>query len=337
MRTVSRKNHSGTPTRARKPNPSPLLDGGPAFTGPSKMSRMAGVLERLGCPLEGGTHNPLMGNKELAVAAMQSYVTIHGFFPNKNQLNGQGLGVLRQVMAAHGGMGKMKELVSMGRKEISLPVPKRKKKAAKPKPAPKPKPKPKPKAERKKKPTIIPSLSKPGFSASEKAFVSLEEELPPREFRRVMKFLNSTFESRMSREADSNDAYFSLAEDLKIPVDAIGRRLFFRKCDVPALLLAAKLETGTAKIIDSEIEKLHRQLRSLKKKDIWKIGLKLWTAREFWLNKQKSANFSAASMNLLMHIVQPKRVTDFFAETHSEFCTQVESPKLRRHSNLLSA
>ena len=141
----------------------------------------------------------------------------------------------------------------------------------------------------------------------------------------------------MSREGDNNDAYFALAENLKIPVDAVARKLFFRKCDIPALLLAAKLETGTTRMIELEVEKLHREFLSLKRKHLWKIGLKLWTAREFWLNKQKSANFSEASRDLLMRIVQTKRVTDFFAKTHSEFCTQEESPKLRRHSNLLSA
>ncbi len=345
MGTASAKNNTrviSTPLREPKvsirtspgskyPIRSPLIGGDDqAYApGPSPQEKMFSVLKEAGCPLEGDIYNPLFGDKETAVFLLQAYVDAHGFFPTSTQLDGQGLSVLRSVMRAQGGATKMKGMVRLPKKPVRNSAPKKKKKNPRPKPEPAPEP----------SLSIYAVLEKPEEGLDE--FVCLEGELSPSELKLVMHFLNSTFEKRMLREGD-NETYFLLSSrGLKIPVEALGTKLYFRKGDIPALLLVAELEAGSSEVASDAIEYFCREVTAAKVSELPKLGLKIWAAREYWLKSLDSklkfnARFSERAQEHATTLFNLRKLTVFFAETGLEYRTEMQSPKLRRQSTLLN-
>jgi len=359
MAPISAKNNSrvvATPVRSPKLSPgtaqdskypmrSPLLgaDSLPSLLSPTAQERMLSVLESVGCPLHGDIFNPLFKDEKIAVFIMQSYVDLYGFFPSSRQLDGQGFSVLRSVMRAHGGQSAMKRLLVNGKKSASFPAPKKKNKKSTSKPTiPSPKPeakakssKPKPKPE----PADVPaqetvSVYMEPVNEGLNDFVCLEDELSPRESRLVMHFLNSIFETRMGRNKEG-EACLSLSKSgLKIPIEAMGRKLFFRKKDIAALPLLMALEGDSLQLASAALEDLCREVYAAKVHGLPKLGSRLWAAREFWTDNSEGRNFPERTRDKFMHILKLPKVVGFLKESYSDYFREENSSALRRHSSL---
>ncbi len=345
MAAISAKNNSrvvATPVRSPKvslrtaqdskyPMHSPLVgaDSSLRFLDPSAHMKVLSALEQVGCPLEGDIHNPLFRDKEVAGFLMQTYVDAYGFFPSGRQLTGQGLGVLGRIMRLHGA-SNMKADVALPKKPTQISAPK--KKASKPKPkSPKPKPKPEP-ADAPAQGTVSAYMEPVNEGLND--FVCLEDELLPRVNKRIMDFLNSIFEERMSRNREGEE-YLSLSKTgLKIPVEALGRKLFFRKKDIAALPLFMTLETDSLEVASAALEDLCREVYAAKVHQLPKLGSMLWAAREFWIDSFEGRHFPENTRGEFMSILQLPKVVGFLKESYSDYFREENSSALRRHSSL---